>query len=205
MVGTRVRLFPRAATGPGMRRWAEWHNALLTHQAMERDALIDSPLAHGSALMRRDALERAGGWTERGWPEDVDLWLRLFATGARFAKLPRTLYGWRQHAAGATRRDPRYRAERYADLRLAALRAGFLAGRGRVGLIGVGASLAAWGGRLERLGLGVERHALRRPPPGALPAPPLVLVFGARPARERWRAALAGRGLHESRDFVFVG
>ena len=77
VVGCRVRLFPGAAAGAGMRRWAAWHNGLLTHEAMAREALIDSPLAHGTALLRRAALARAGGWQEHGWPEDLDLWLRM--------------------------------------------------------------------------------------------------------------------------------
>jgi hypothetical protein len=29
-------------------------------------------------------------------------------------------------------------------------------------------------------------------------------VFGAQPARERWREALRARGLAEGREFVFV-
>src|SRR5262245_41127174 len=48
VVGCRVRVFP--ATGVGMKRWIDWHNGLLTHDAMAREALIDSPLAHGTAL-----------------------------------------------------------------------------------------------------------------------------------------------------------
>src|SRR5207247_1143735 len=107
VVGCRVRIFP--AAGSGMRRWVAWHNGLLTHEAMARDALIDSPLAHGTALVRRAALEQVGGWQERGWPEDLDLWLRMLAAGHRFAKLPRRLYAWRQHERSATRCDPRYR------------------------------------------------------------------------------------------------
>src|SRR5262249_27841997 len=96
-LGTRVRLFPDEATGAGMRRWASWHNSLLTHDAMRRELMIDSPLAHGTAMIRRAALEAVGGWRERGWAEDLDLWVRLFAHGARFGKLDRVLYGWRQH------------------------------------------------------------------------------------------------------------
>jgi len=89
VVGSRVRLFPAGEVGVGMRRWVLWHNALLAHQAMANEALIDSPLAHGSATMRRGWLERAGGWVDRGWPEDVDLWLRLIEAGARFRQATR--------------------------------------------------------------------------------------------------------------------
>jgi glycosyltransferase involved in cell wall biosynthesis len=205
VVGTRLRLFPAHAAGPGLRRWARWHNALLTHESMARDALIDSPLAHGTAMIRRAALERAGGWTERGWPEDVDLWLRMLGTGFRFAKLPRVLYGWRQHASSATRRDPRYSPERFAELRLDALERRFLQRAPRVTLVAVGATLERWRARLEHAGRHVTPAALGRPgdrSPAMLP--PIVLAFGAAPARERWRVALERDGRRELRDFVFV-
>jgi GT2 family glycosyltransferase len=124
LVGSRVRLFPARETGGGMRRWAAWHNALLDHEAIAREAFIDSPLAHGTALIRREWLARAGGWAERGWAEDLDLWLRLIEAGARFAKLPQVLHGWRQHGASATRRDPRYARARFVALKCTALARG---------------------------------------------------------------------------------
>lgn len=205
MVGTRLRLFPPGASGAGMKRWAEWHNSLLTHDSMAREALIDSPLAHGTAMLRREALEAAGGWIERGWAEDVDLWLRMLGGGARFAKLPRVLYGWRQHPGSATRRDPRYSPDRYAALRLEALSAGFLAHHRSASLIGVGASLAAWSRRLRAAGLRIHAQELGRPHRSlALPGPPLVLVFGSPPARRRWREHLERCGLEERADFIFI-
>jgi glycosyltransferase involved in cell wall biosynthesis len=203
-IGCRVRLFPSAAVTAGMRRWAMWHNALLTHEQIAPEALIDSPLAHGSAMLRRRALERVGGWRDRPWAEDVDLWLRLLASGARFAKLPHTLYAWRQHATSATRTDPRYGRDRYLALRLAALERGLLRRAGSLTLVGVGESLASWrrafagGPRTVRA---VEARSLRDLP---LADRPLVLVFGAFAAREARRRVLIEHGLHEGRDFVFV-
>lgn len=204
VVGTRLRLFPASATGAGMRRWAAWHNALLTHDAMRREALIDSPLAHGTAMLRRGPLEDAGGWTERGLPEDLDLWLRMFERGARFAKLSRVLYGWRQHRASATRTDPRYAIGRFVELKLGALDRTLLAGGRRATLVGVGDSLARW---RDALGARVrDAVATARPTTPALArlAPPIVLVFLAASARERWRSALAEIGYSEMTDFVFV-
>ena len=206
VVGCRVRLFPAASTGAGMRRWAAWHNSLLTHETMAREALIDSPLAHGSAMIRREALVHAGGWEEHGWPEDLDLWVRMLAAGARFAKLPRTLYAWRQHPASATRRDPRYRRDRFMALRREALERGVLHDANRVTLIGVGRSLAAWRHALADPGRDLRVLEQGRPARLALGrlATPIVLVFGAAPARQRWRGALAAAGLVETSDFVFV-
>jgi len=205
VVGSRIRMFPAPAVGVGMRRWADWHNALLTHEAMAGEILIDSPLAHGTAMLRRSWLERVGGWAERGWAEDLDLWLRLLDRGARFAKLRPVLYGWRQHRASATRRDPRYRRERFIALKLEALDRGMLRGATSLTLVGVGDSLAR------------ARHAFaairqvtaieaRRPSAHVIAEfrPPVVLVYGAPPARERWREALTLAGMIERRDFIFV-
>lgn len=204
VVGSRVRLFPAGGYGAGMRRWAAWHNSLLTHDAMRHEALIDSPLAHGTALVRRPALEAVGGWRERGWAEDLDLWLRLFDHGTRFAKLPRALYGWRQHAGSSTRTDGRYARERFVELKVDALDRGLLAGDRRATLVGVGASLATWRAALGvRAGAVVEaRHAS-----AALfrkQAAPFVLVFMAPEARARWRSCATEAGLKEGRHFVFV-
>ncbi len=205
VVGCRLRVFPAAHAGAGMHRWAAWHNALLGHDAMADEALIDSPLAHGTALIRRAWLARVGGWHERGWAEDLDLWLRLLERGARFAKLPRTLYGWRQHAGSSTRRDPRYAPARFMDLREHALLRTLLRRRRAATLVGVGITAAAWTARLCRH-LSVAAVEAGRPSARVLAAlePPVVLVFGAAPARARWRDALRTSGLTERRDFVFV-
>ena len=205
-VGCRLRLFPSAHVAGGMRRWARWHNALLTHEAMAREVLIDSPLAHGTAMIRRAWLTRLGGWRDRGWPEDVDLWLRMLAAGARLGKCAETLYAWRQHPASATRRDPRYAPARFAELRLDALRRGFLARRRTATLVGVGRTLREWNERLAAAGIAVKAIEAARPRPDVLRAlvPRAVLVFGAAPARARWRDALSGVGLLEFRDFAFI-
>ena len=205
-VGCRLRLFPTADVTDGMRRWARWHNSLLTHEAMAREALIDSPLAHGTAMIRGTWLARVGGWRDLGWPEDLDLWLRMLARGARLGKCEATLYAWRQHPASATRRDPRYAPARFADLRLDALRRGFLARRRAVTLVGVGRTLQEWESRLAATGIRVQPIEAARPRPEVMRAllPCSVLVFGAVPARSRWREALLGVGMRELRDFVFV-
>ena len=204
VLGTRIRLFPSGAVGVGMRRWTAWHNTLLTHESIQREVLIDSPLAHGTAMIRRDLLARSGGWSERGWAEDLDLWVRLLAAGARFGKLALPLYGWRQHARSSTRTDVRYSRERFLLLKVAALDSGLLHGGNRATLLGVGASLARW-----RAALGPrvrEWHEVGRPEAQVAPflRPPLVLAVMAMKARERWRRFLCALGMRESSDFIFV-
>jgi len=205
VVGSRLRLFPAPQVGAGMRRWAAWHNALLTHEAMAAERFIDSPLAHGTALLRREWLDRVGGWSERGWAEDLDLWMRLFEAGARFGKRREVLYGWRQHRASATRRDPRYRRARFIALKLDALDRGILAGTQSLTLIGVGESLARCVPVFrERRDVRVVRAG--RPSNASLAAvvPPVVLVFMSPSARARWREALAKSGMREGAEFVFI-
>jgi glycosyltransferase involved in cell wall biosynthesis len=206
VVGSRLRLFPAPAVGLGMRRWARWHNALLTHDDMAREVLIDSPLAHGTAMIRRRRLDRVGGWRDLGWPEDLDLWVRLLASGARFAKLPEVLYGWRQHRSSATRRDPRYRRPQFVRLKLDALRNGFLRRVPRATLVGVGESLARARVAIATLGTALDVKECGRPSAAVTSAlrPPVVLVFMAPEARERWRAALSEHGLREGSEFIFV-
>lgn len=206
VAGCRVRLFPSRFLKDGMRRWAAWHNALLTHDAMARDVYVDSPLAHGTALFRAEAIARVGGWQERGWPEDLDLWVRMIEAGVRLSKSPARLYAWRQHALSATRVDPRYTPERFRALKLDALTRGLLRGRARVTLAGVGTSVAGWAESLGHAGLAIDLVETPHPTRAAIERlrDPIVLVFGAMPARERWRAALDAHGLSEGSEFAFV-
>ncbi len=205
VVGSRIRMFPADQVGAGMRRWEAWHNALLTHEAMRRERFIDSPLAHGTALIRRGWLERVGGWAERGWAEDLDLWMRLFDAGARFGKCRESLYGWRQHRGSATRRDPRYRRERFIALKLDALERGFLRGHDTMTLVGVGLGLERCKELFGRTRT-VRVVAAGRPHASALRslAAPSVLLFGSPIARARWREALVKFGLREEDQFIFI-
>jgi glycosyltransferase involved in cell wall biosynthesis len=206
VLGTRVRLFPTASVGAGMRRWARWNGALLDHAAMRDDSLIDSVLIHGTMMARRPALVTAGGWLERGWPEDVDLWRRLFESGARLSKLPESLYAWRQHPASATRNDPRYRRPAFDALRRDAIeRRGDWRGRALT-LVAVGRALERWRELLAHRPGALKCHDAGHPSPARVSAlvPPIVLVFGATPARIRWREALRSRGWCEWDDFIFV-
>src|SRR5439155_21093283 len=146
-VGYRLRALPKPSITDEQRTRPRRHNPLHTQEALACEALIDSPLAHGTAMIRRTWLARVGGWRDRGWPEEVDLWLRMLARGARIEKCEATLYAWRQHAESATRRDPRYAPARFGAPRMDALRSGFLA-RGRaVTLVGVGRTLREWEAR----------------------------------------------------------
>jgi hypothetical protein len=59
--------------------------------AIRRMLVRENPFVHSSVMMRRDALEKAGGYDEQ-WPvaQDYDLWMRMSRI-TRMANLPDVL------------------------------------------------------------------------------------------------------------------
>jgi FlaA1/EpsC-like NDP-sugar epimerase len=105
-------------------------------------------------MLRREWLERAGSYQDRGWPEDYDLWLRLHLEGARFAKVPRLLLRWREHPQRLTRTDSRYSVENFLRAKAHYLMRGPLSGRDGVILWGAG-----------QMGRRLSKHLLREGAP----------------------------------------
>jgi glycosyltransferase involved in cell wall biosynthesis len=77
--------------GEGMARYVAWVNSLETHEVISHARFIENPVVHPTVLIRRGALDDAGGYRETPWAEDHDLWLRMLQHGARFAKVPECL------------------------------------------------------------------------------------------------------------------
>jgi glycosyltransferase involved in cell wall biosynthesis len=76
------------------------------HEDLARRLLLRNPFQHGSVVMRRDALEAAGGYRDDyGANEDYDLWRRL-ARSWELACVPEVLYRYRVHAGAVTQTDP---------------------------------------------------------------------------------------------------
>ncbi|MFT3775658.1 MAG: glycosyltransferase [Minicystis sp.] len=217
IVGTLVDAFPDDAVAEGTRRYVAWLNSLITPADHDRDLFVESPLCHPSVTMRRDALDRAGGYVDVPWPEDYDLWLRIHAAGFRFAKVPETWLRWRQHPRRATLVDPRYALPRFD-----ALKARYLAPR----LLRAGRPVAIWGaGKTgKHLGRALEGEGVRAalwvdidprkvgsvargaPIVGPRDLPrdryTIVVAVGARGARAIVRASLAELGFVEGEDYV---
>jgi len=221
VVSCLVRHFPRAEIAEGFRLYERWLNGLVTHEAILRERFIESPLAHPTVVLRRRLLEEVGGYRDRDWPEDYDLWLRLAERGARFAKVERRLYLWRDHPGRATRVDPRYAVERFLECKAHYLARGPLAGFGRILIWGAGQTgrklsrhLLSRGVRIEafldvdpekigrtRKGLPIhDAEELPRILAGGEEAIVLVAV-AARGARELIRERMTGFGLDEGRDY----
>lgn len=94
--------------GNGMARHVDWVNSLQDSRGIGNARFIENPLVHPSSLMRKAAIQAAGGYREVPWAEDHDLWLRLLEDGSVFAKVPETLLGWRDSPGRLTRNDLRY-------------------------------------------------------------------------------------------------
>ena len=220
VVSCRVRHFPSAAVGVGFRIYERWLNRLLSHEEILRERFIESPLPHPSVMLRREVLESAGGYRDRGWPEDYDLWLRLAQAGVRFAKLRRCLVGWRAHPGRLTLTDGRYAVERFLACKAHHLARGPLAGHPPV-VWGAGQTGRRLAKHLEREGAAptafvdidpakIGRRLRRRPVIAddelprllsRLERPVVVSAVSSRGARELIRQRLRGWGLVEGREF----
>lgn len=213
-----VRVVAEPAPGPGLVRYVEWQNGLLSAADHAREIFVESPLCHPSVVMRRSALEQVGGYREVEWPQDYDLWLRLCAAGLGLAKVPETLFQWRHRPGRVTFTSARNHWER-----LLAARAHYLA----LELSRRGRPFVVWGaGKAgKRLARELEAHGLRpelfvdidprkvgsvardRPivGPERLPRGAFVVVaVGAQGARPVLRARLADLGLVEVADYLFA-
>lgn len=216
-VGCRVRLFPRAALRDGRRAYERWLNAIDSPARLRAEAFVECPVAH-PALMVRRAVLHALRYRDRGWPEDYDLVLRMLAAGHEIAIVPRRLLLWRDGPVRLSRTSAVYGLDRFTACKAAFLASGFLADGADYVLCGYGATgkalfraLAAHGKRPSHIvelhpgRLGKIIHGARVIPPRDLPALPrrpiVVSVAHAAPRAEA-RAALAGMGFAELRDYV---
>lgn len=221
VVGTLVEGFPSGDVRQGFRFYLDWLNGLVTGEAIAREIFVESPLAHPSVVMRRSWLERVGGYQDRGWPEDYDLWLRLHLAGARFAKVPEVLLAWREHAGRATRTDSRYSVENFLRAKAWYLMRGPLVGKETVIIWGAGQMGRRLAKQLGRVGaplrafididpgkIGRTRRGAPICSPQDLPAlwgsssrPVLLAAVGSRGARRLIRSHLETMGLVEGADW----
>lgn len=220
VVSCLVRSFPWQTVAQGFRLYEAWLNGLVTNDGMAGERFVESPLAHPSAMFRKDVVSAAGGYRDLDWPEDYDLWLRLFESGHRFVKVPELLYFWREGARRLTRTDARYSKDSFLRCKAHYLARGPAASPSTVVLWGAGVT----GRRLARylMAEGVTIAAvvdidpakigrsLRGLPiisPDGLPGllrernPVVVTAVASRGARELIRARLQALGLEEGAGF----
>lgn len=213
------RHFPRKDLKIGMLAYEEWQNSLTSHEEICRDMFVESPFVHPSVVIRKQTLASVGGYRDMGWAEDYDLWLRLAAADCRFARLPETLFFWRDRPERSTRTMSEYTNEAFRRCKAHHLKNVFLNRRSEVTLIGAGIEGRAWRKVLTEVGVTVSRwvdldprkvgrilhdapviaeHAVE---PGS---GPMLVTIGTRGARSQIREWAKGRGLVEGTDFICV-
>ena len=113
VVSSLVSGFPDDQIGEGFSLYYQWLNSLISHEDISRQIFVESPIANPSAAYRKSWVRNLGGYQDHGWPEDYDLWLRLYLAGARFEKIPQVLLEWREHPERLTHTDSRYSVENF--------------------------------------------------------------------------------------------
>ena len=220
-VGCLIRCFPDESIQEGMRLYERWQNSVLTHEDICREMFVEAPLVHPSVTLRAAAIERVGGYRREGWPEDYALWLRMFEAGCRFAKLPETLFLWRDHPSRLTRSHPDYQLDRHLALKAHFLCRTLLSEHREVQICGAGQT----GRRLRRLLEAEGRRTIRffdivpkrfrNGADGSVPIhpwqeigdhrdTPTLVAVAARGAREQIREAIRDMRIVEGEGFWFV-
>jgi GT2 family glycosyltransferase len=228
LCGTQVEYFPRRGLKDGARRYESWLNSTHDHRDIERELFVECPLAHPTFLLRAEALENAGGYRDRGWPEDYDLVLRLWRAGGRFGRVPEVLLRWRDGPQRLSRTDERYAPDAFRACKIHHLRQGpllleggasrevVLCGAGPVGkamaraLMEAGTSVAAFVDLSPRK-IGQTIHGApvlgpeQVPPPRSDGSGPVALgAVGQVGARAEIRALFGAAGWVEGRDLWMV-
>jgi glycosyltransferase involved in cell wall biosynthesis len=221
LVSSLVAGFPAADVREGFRVYLEWLNGLVHDDDIRRELFVESPLPHPSVMFRREVVRSLGGYQERGWAEDYDLWLRMALAGAHFGKIEQVLLDWREHPGRLTRVDSRYSLENFLRCKAHYLMQGPLSGRDAVIVWGAGMMGRRLSKQLAQRGaplaayVDVDPKKIGRTQRGLpiisvedLPAcwatysnPIVLTAVGARGSRPLIRQALRDIGLQEGRDW----
>ncbi len=113
LCGCRVICFSDTGSiSPGVRNFQNWHNSLLTHEAMRRNLYVDSPIVHPTFMGTRSFFQEMGGYRDTGFAEDYDFIFRAIFSGAKLAKVPEILLQWRDHRSREIRTNPNLKKDR---------------------------------------------------------------------------------------------
>lgn len=219
LVACTFRHFPRSGIKQGMIEYEAWQNSLSDHTRIIGDLFVESPFVHPGIMTRRTVMEKLGGYQDRGWPEDYDLWLRMAAAGVRFARLPQTLLFWRDHPERATRTMDEYASHAFRACKCHHLMNGFLHCSSEVVIAGAGQEARAWRRLLATAGvtvstwLDVDPKKIGRilhnapvinPEELHLNGRKMIVAIGVRGARDQFRKVAERKGWQEGMDFVCI-
>ncbi len=224
-VACQVALFGgRGDQGRGMARYVAWQNAVCAADDIRREMWIEQPLCHPATTFRRAALDAVGGYRHGLWPEDYDLFFRLWLAGLGIEKRAKVQHHWREHPGQTTWTSPRQSRDALCCLKVAAMIARYRIRSRPVLVVGAGKEGGRVGRVLRAAGVdpvayfdvdlrrvGRERHGARvhhvdglaevaRAHPGRF----VIGAVGQSGARAVVRAQLSAAGLVEGTDAVVV-
>jgi len=114
---TQARLFPENLIRAGYREYMRWQNLCCSPTDIANQIYIESPFAHPTVCFRKAAVEGIGGYRDGMFPEDYDLWLRIFHSGHVMEKINQVLLDWRESPGRLSRTDPRCSRESFDRLK----------------------------------------------------------------------------------------
>lgn len=117
LCATRVRKFPEDKIRAGYVEYMRWQNACITEQDIKDQIYIESPFAHPSVMFRKNRVVTLGAYKDGEFPEDYELWLRLFHAGESMMKLDEVLIDWRESGHRLSRSSSRYSVSAFEKLR----------------------------------------------------------------------------------------
>ena len=117
LCASQARKFPQAIIQPGYIEYMRWQNACLSEADIANEIYIESPFAHPTVMFRKHRILELGGYHNGDFPEDYELWLRLFHAGKRMIKIEEVLLDWRESESRLSRNDHRYSLTAFEKLR----------------------------------------------------------------------------------------
>ena len=211
--GGAISYFPEVTVRDGARRYERWLNGLTTVEAAARDVFVECPIPHPTLMARREVVE----YRRCDWPEDYDLVLRVWATGARFRNVDEMVLRWRDHAGRLSRTEPPYAPEAFVRCKVAHLRATLVRGFEHLVVWGAGPVGKAFARELGRDVVGfvdvdprkIGKSIYGAPVVGLDEAPRFASAFAigavaGEQARAEIRATVAEQGRRDGVDFVAV-
>jgi glycosyltransferase involved in cell wall biosynthesis len=220
IAGAQVELFSEHPITEGYRRYQRWINGLTCADDIANNIFVECPIPHPTAMFRKSTLERLGGYRDTNWAEDYDLFLRAYAAQIPMGKPLGVLLRWRDHSGRLSRRDSRYRTEKFIQAKAQTLCATRLKNRAAI-ICGTGKQAVRLCDALRQNGvetryfvdINPRRIGGRKRDQAVisfaqlrdLKGDALVLgVVGAWDARDKLRAVLLGENYLEGVDFLMA-
>ena len=137
-----VEIFNNGPVAEGYRLYEGWVNSLVTPNQIRREMFVESPLPHPTVIFRADVFHKLGGYRDKGWPEDYDMWLRAMEAGVSMGKVNTKLLKWRDGPSRLSKTSSVYSRENFMRARAHFLarnvlknRSGVIWGAGKTGTL----------------------------------------------------------------------